>query len=103
MALRGAREAPGKDVMRAESVLTVGPHVRGATSCRAPRRGVGPWPIPLTERWNAALAVEEAVLCDDSFADVLAGVQRLLRRRLRRGRTVPRLRDAHIELLRLVA
>ncbi|MFJ8386451.1 MarR family winged helix-turn-helix transcriptional regulator [Streptomyces sp. NPDC094438] len=49
------------------------------------------------------MAAEEAAPFDDSFADVLAGVQRLIRRRLRRGRTVPLLRGAHIELLRLVA
>ncbi|MFI6470945.1 MarR family winged helix-turn-helix transcriptional regulator [Streptomyces sp. NPDC050516] len=49
------------------------------------------------------MAVEEAEPFDDSFADVLAGVQRLVRRRLRRGLTVPRLRGAHVELLRLVA
>ncbi|MEU8965370.1 MarR family transcriptional regulator [Streptomyces sp. NPDC048491] len=40
---------------------------------------------------------------DDSFADVLAAVQRLVRRRLRRGLSAPRLRGAHIELLGLVA
>ncbi|MFH8683130.1 MarR family winged helix-turn-helix transcriptional regulator [Streptomyces lydicus] len=39
----------------------------------------------------------------DSLADVLAGVQRLIRRRLRAGLTVPRLRGAQVELLRLVA
>ncbi|MGD3109701.1 MarR family winged helix-turn-helix transcriptional regulator [Streptomyces sp. YGL11-2] len=39
----------------------------------------------------------------DSLADVLAGIQRLIRRRLRRGLTAPRLRGAQVELLRLVA
>ncbi|MFD8377300.1 MarR family winged helix-turn-helix transcriptional regulator [Streptomyces sp. NPDC059679] len=38
----------------------------------------------------------------DSFADVLAGVQRLIRRRLRAGMTEPRLRGAQVDLLRLV-
>jgi DNA-binding MarR family transcriptional regulator len=37
------------------------------------------------------------------LADLLVGIQRLLRRRLRRGLTVPRLRGAQVELLRLVA
>ncbi|MGW1375830.1 MarR family winged helix-turn-helix transcriptional regulator [Streptomyces sp. NPDC002446] len=39
----------------------------------------------------------------DSLADVLAGVQRLIRRRLWSGLTVPRLRGAQVELLRLVS
>ncbi|MEV7466987.1 MarR family transcriptional regulator [Streptomyces kronopolitis] len=39
----------------------------------------------------------------DSLAEVLAGVQRLIRRRLRAGLTAPRLRGAEVELLRLVA
>ncbi|MER7786807.1 MarR family transcriptional regulator [Streptomyces sp. NPDC097640] len=38
----------------------------------------------------------------DSFADVLGGVQRLIRRRLRAGMTEPRLRGAQVELLWLV-
>ncbi|QDO06218.1 MarR family transcriptional regulator [Streptomyces sp. S1D4-23] len=38
----------------------------------------------------------------EALADALAGVQRLIRRRLRRGTTAPRLRGAEIELLRLV-
>ncbi|MYU52851.1 MULTISPECIES: MarR family winged helix-turn-helix transcriptional regulator [Streptomyces] len=38
----------------------------------------------------------------DSLADVLAGVQRLIRRRLRSSMADPRLRGAQIELLRLV-
>ncbi|MFH8557413.1 MarR family winged helix-turn-helix transcriptional regulator [Streptomyces celluloflavus] len=38
----------------------------------------------------------------DSLADVLAGVQRLIRRRLRGGTATPRLRGAQAELLRLV-
>ncbi|SED21455.1 MarR family winged helix-turn-helix transcriptional regulator [Streptomyces melanosporofaciens] len=38
----------------------------------------------------------------DSFADVLGGVQRLIRRRLRAGMAEPRLRGAQVELLRLV-
>ncbi|MEU0926997.1 MarR family winged helix-turn-helix transcriptional regulator [Streptomyces malaysiensis] len=38
----------------------------------------------------------------DSFADVLGGVQRLIRRRLRAGMPEPRLRGAQVELLRLV-
>lgn len=36
------------------------------------------------------------------LADALVGVQRLIRRRLRGGLTVPRLRGAEVELLRLV-
>ncbi|WP_405619648.1 MarR family transcriptional regulator [Streptomyces sp. NBC_01511] len=39
----------------------------------------------------------------DSLADVLAGVQRMIRRRLRAGLSAPPLRGAQIELLRLVA
>ncbi|MFM9443212.1 MarR family winged helix-turn-helix transcriptional regulator [Streptomyces acidiscabies] len=43
---------------------------------------------------------------DETFpqelADTIAGVQRLLRRRLRAGLTVPRLRGGEAELLRLV-
>lgn len=39
----------------------------------------------------------------DSLAEVLSGVQRLIRRRLRAGLTAPRLRGAEVELLRLVA
>ncbi|MGW1892739.1 MarR family winged helix-turn-helix transcriptional regulator [Streptomyces sp. NPDC002004] len=38
----------------------------------------------------------------DSLADVLAGVQRLIRRSLRSGLTAPPLRGAQVELLRLV-
>ncbi|MET7732264.1 MarR family transcriptional regulator [Streptomyces sp. NPDC005402] len=38
----------------------------------------------------------------EELADVLVGVQRLLRRRLRAGLAVPRLRGAEVELLRLV-
>ncbi|MFF1355057.1 MarR family winged helix-turn-helix transcriptional regulator [Streptomyces sp. NPDC058297] len=38
----------------------------------------------------------------DSFADVLAAVQRLSRRRLRHGLSAPLLRGAQVELLRLV-
>ncbi|BDM71632.1 MarR family transcriptional regulator [Streptomyces nigrescens] len=38
----------------------------------------------------------------DSLADVLAGVQRLIRRRLRAGLTAPPLRGGEVELLRLV-
>ncbi|MFF7069799.1 MarR family winged helix-turn-helix transcriptional regulator [Streptomyces pseudovenezuelae] len=38
----------------------------------------------------------------EELADVLVGVQRLIRRRLRAGLTVPRLRGAEVELLRLV-
>ncbi|MGW6142567.1 MarR family winged helix-turn-helix transcriptional regulator [Streptomyces sp. NPDC055144] len=38
----------------------------------------------------------------DSFADVLAAVQRLTRRRLRHGLSAPPLRGAQVELLRLV-
>ncbi|MGW7259681.1 MarR family winged helix-turn-helix transcriptional regulator [Streptomyces sp. NPDC054834] len=38
----------------------------------------------------------------DELADALVGVQRLIRRRLRGGLTVPRLRGAEVELLRLV-
>ncbi|MEV4551697.1 MarR family winged helix-turn-helix transcriptional regulator [Nonomuraea wenchangensis] len=39
----------------------------------------------------------------DALAGVLTGIQRLLRRRLRRGLTGPRLRGAQVELLRLVS
>lgn len=39
----------------------------------------------------------------DALTDVLAGIQRLIRRRLRRGLAGPRLRGAQIELLALVA
>ncbi|MFD3524056.1 MarR family winged helix-turn-helix transcriptional regulator [Streptomyces sp. NPDC058653] len=39
----------------------------------------------------------------DSLADVLAGVQRMIRRRLSVGLTAPPLRGAQVELLRLVA
>lgn len=38
----------------------------------------------------------------EELADALAGVQRLIRRRLRRGMTAPRLRGAEVELLRLI-
>ncbi|MCK7628079.1 MarR family winged helix-turn-helix transcriptional regulator [Streptomyces sp. RS10V-4] len=39
----------------------------------------------------------------DELADVLAGIQRLIRRRLRPGLPAPPLRGAQVELLRLVA
>lgn len=39
----------------------------------------------------------------DELADVLAGIQRLVRRRLRQGLPGPRLRGAQVELLRIVA
>ncbi|MET7335797.1 MarR family transcriptional regulator [Nonomuraea sp. NPDC005650] len=39
----------------------------------------------------------------DALVGVLTGIQRLVRRRLRRGLTGPRLRGAQVELLRLVA
>ncbi|MGY4929225.1 MarR family winged helix-turn-helix transcriptional regulator [Streptomyces sp. 900105755] len=38
----------------------------------------------------------------EELADALVGIQRLIRRRLRRGLTRPRLRGAEVELLRLV-
>ncbi|WP_405885160.1 MarR family transcriptional regulator [Streptomyces sp. NBC_01136] len=38
----------------------------------------------------------------EELADTLAGVQRLIRRRLRSGMAAPRLRGAEVELLRLV-
>ncbi|MFC3578190.1 MarR family winged helix-turn-helix transcriptional regulator [Streptomyces yaanensis] len=38
----------------------------------------------------------------DDLSAALVGVQRLIRRRLRRGTTAPRLRGAEVELLRLV-
>ncbi|SFH20129.1 MarR family winged helix-turn-helix transcriptional regulator [Streptomyces mirabilis] len=38
----------------------------------------------------------------EALADALAGVQRLIRRRLRSGTAAPRLRGAEVELLRLV-
>ncbi|WP_405966563.1 MarR family transcriptional regulator [Streptomyces sp. NBC_00015] len=47
------------------------------------------------ERWDQETFPEE-------LADALVGVQRLLRRRLRAGLSVPRLRGAEVELLRLV-
>ncbi|MFD9869850.1 MarR family winged helix-turn-helix transcriptional regulator [Streptomyces niveus] len=43
-----------------------------------------------------------SVELSDSLADVLVGVQRMIRRRLRAGLTAPRLRGAQIDLLRLV-
>jgi DNA-binding MarR family transcriptional regulator len=39
----------------------------------------------------------------DDLADALLGVQRLIRRHMRRGMTSPPLRGAEVELLRLVA
>ncbi|MGW6734943.1 MarR family winged helix-turn-helix transcriptional regulator [Streptomyces sp. NPDC055013] len=39
---------------------------------------------------------------DEELADALVGVQRLIRRRLRRDMTAPQLRGAEVELLRLV-
>ena len=39
----------------------------------------------------------------DELADVLAGIQRMVRRRLRQGLPGPRLRGAQVELLRIVA
>uniref|UniRef100_A0AAU2VE98 MarR family transcriptional regulator n=1 Tax=Streptomyces sp. NBC_00003 TaxID=2903608 RepID=A0AAU2VE98_9ACTN len=48
------------------------------------------------------MAVDVAEPFDDSFSDVLAGIQRIVRRRPRHGMAAPRLRGAHIELLRLV-
>ncbi|WP_251091915.1 MarR family transcriptional regulator [Streptomyces sp. Caat 7-52] len=44
----------------------------------------------------------EADTFPEDLADVLVGVQRLIRRRLRGGITGPRLRGAEVELLRLV-
>ncbi|PYC78606.1 MarR family transcriptional regulator [Streptomyces tateyamensis] len=38
----------------------------------------------------------------DEFSDLLVGVRRLVRRRLREGQMEPRLRGAQVELLRLV-
>ncbi|MEU9239544.1 MarR family transcriptional regulator [Streptomyces shenzhenensis] len=38
----------------------------------------------------------------EELADALVGLQRLIRRRLRRGLALPRLRGAEVELLRLV-
>ncbi|MEU9455432.1 MarR family transcriptional regulator [Streptomyces sp. NPDC048277] len=38
----------------------------------------------------------------EELADALVGIQRLIRRRLRRGLVLPRLRGAQVELLRLV-
>ncbi|MEV5959287.1 MarR family transcriptional regulator [Streptomyces sp. NPDC051987] len=38
----------------------------------------------------------------EELADALVGIQRLIRRRLRRGLVLPRLRGAEVELLRLV-
>ncbi|MER7841147.1 MarR family transcriptional regulator [Streptomyces sp. NPDC096040] len=38
----------------------------------------------------------------EEVADALVGIQRLIRRRLRRGLALPRLRGAEVELLRLV-
>lgn len=39
----------------------------------------------------------------EGLADLLVGIQRLIRRRLRAGQPGPRLRGAQVELLRLVA
>ncbi|MFI6493091.1 MarR family winged helix-turn-helix transcriptional regulator [Streptomyces sp. NPDC050564] len=44
----------------------------------------------------------ESESLSEELADTLAGVQRLIRRRLRSGMTAPRLRGAEVELLRLV-
>ncbi|MEV6766885.1 MarR family transcriptional regulator [Streptomyces sp. NPDC051105] len=38
----------------------------------------------------------------EELADALVGIQRLIRRRLRRGLSLPQLRGAEVELLRLV-
>ncbi|MEU3986584.1 MarR family transcriptional regulator [Streptomyces sp. NPDC026672] len=38
----------------------------------------------------------------EELADALVGIQRLVRRRLRSGMTLPRMRGAEVELLRLV-
>lgn len=40
---------------------------------------------------------------DEELAGLLAGINRLVRRRLRRGLTVPPLRGGEVELLRIVA
>ncbi|MEU8849267.1 MarR family winged helix-turn-helix transcriptional regulator [Streptomyces sp. NPDC048564] len=46
--------------------------------------------------------VEDDSALPEELADALVGVQRLIRRRLRRDMTAPRLRGAEVELLRLV-
>ncbi|WP_406010766.1 MarR family transcriptional regulator [Streptomyces sp. NBC_00637] len=51
------------------------------------------------ERWDQQTDRETF---PEELADALVGVQRLLRRRLRAGLTLPRLRGAEVELLRLV-
>ncbi|MCC9309847.1 MarR family transcriptional regulator [Kitasatospora sp. RB6PN24] len=43
----------------------------------------------------------DTALADD-FSALLVGIQRLVRRKLRQGQVEPRLRGAHVELLRLV-
>jgi DNA-binding MarR family transcriptional regulator len=50
---------------------------------------------------RAASAGPDTDLADD-FSALLVGIQRLVRRKLRQGQTEPRLRGAHVELLRLV-
>ncbi|WP_228718044.1 MarR family winged helix-turn-helix transcriptional regulator [Kitasatospora acidiphila] len=50
---------------------------------------------------RAASARPDMELADD-FSALLVGIQRLVRRKLRQGQTEPRLRGAHVELLRLV-
>ncbi|MFF6982488.1 MarR family winged helix-turn-helix transcriptional regulator [Streptomyces sp. NPDC008343] len=46
--------------------------------------------------------VEDDSALPEELADALVGVQRLIRRRLRRDMTAPQLRGAEVELLRLV-
>jgi DNA-binding MarR family transcriptional regulator len=60
----------------------------------------GSWVRCLCCRGNLGDVDEETF--PEELADALVGVQRLLRRRLRAGLTVPRLRGAEVELLRLV-
>lgn len=60
----------------------------------------GFWGDYLCYRGNLADVTPEPF--PEELADALVGVQRLIRRRLRAGMTVPRLRGAENELLRLV-
>src|SRR5689334_1871611 len=59
-----------------------------------------PWARYLCSRGN--LRDVESGTFPEELADTLVGIQRLIRRRLRRGLSRPRLRGAEVELLRLV-
>jgi DNA-binding MarR family transcriptional regulator len=55
----------------------------------------------MTTAPRATSAGPDTDLADD-FSALLVGIQRLVRRKLRQGQSEPRLRGAHVELLRLV-